>query len=129
MGAKFPNFIAIAILVDAVMFCWSAEAGPKSTSALLNDASAAITTRMERNYRDSGFTLCSAFNKNGQRDVCVAYDIYPYWIFGHPTHGTRWSKILPGRTNGIWAVHDTEKPSLQCKLSYAIYRKSLAPCP
>jgi hypothetical protein len=50
-GAKTRNFIVTAILVSAVVLCWSAEAAPKNVGhkQIVRNAGSDITTQIGRN--------------------------------------------------------------------------------
>ena len=58
-GAKSQNFFATAILVLAMMPCWSAEAAPKNSGykQMVRNASPDITTQIGKNVRQ-GDLLC-----------------------------------------------------------------------
>ena len=71
-GAKSQNFFATAILLGAVMSCWSAEAAPKNPG--YRNASPDITTQI--GAKDSDTATCYAYN-NSNENICAVYDVYP----------------------------------------------------
>ena len=86
-GAKSQNFFATAILVSAVMLCWSAEAAPKNLGYkyMARNASPDITMQIGR--KDSDTVTCYVYNKSSE-NICVVYDVYPVWNFSQPARGT-----------------------------------------
>ena len=129
-GAKFQNFIAMAILVSAVMLGWSAEAAPsKHFGHKLRNASTYITTQTVRNI--DGSITCFAIN-SGYKDICAAFDAYSAIQFPmpvNPVRGTVW-RGFPGKS--VFAIawtSPTQKPSAQCKLISARYQSAVGPCP
>jgi hypothetical protein len=122
-GAKSQNFFATAILVSAVMLCWSAEAATKKQ--IVRNASTDITTRIGRN--DPGTVTCYAYNK-GYENICVMYEVYPVWYFSQPARGTV-LQFIPGKTGRsiAWAF-PSQQASMQCKLVLARYIPSHALC-
>jgi hypothetical protein len=120
MGAKSQNVFAAAILVVAVMHCWSAEAAPKNPGykQIVRNASPDITTRI--GTQDSSTATCYVYNKSDE-NICVVYDVYPVWNFSQPSHGTV-SQFIPGK-NGrsiAWAF-SSQQASMQCRLVSARY--------
>jgi hypothetical protein len=93
-GAKSQNFFATAILVSAVMLCWSAEAAPKNHGYIVRNAIPDITTQIGKT--DPGTVTCYAYNKSYE-NICVVYDVYPVWNFSQPTRGTV-SQLIRGKT-------------------------------
>jgi hypothetical protein len=119
-GAKSQNFFATAILILAVMPCWSAEAAPKNFGykQIVKNASPDITTQIGR--KDSDTVTCYVYN-NSYENICVVYDVYPVWNFSQPARGTV-SHFIPGKTGHAiaWAF-PSQQASMQCKLVSARY--------
>jgi hypothetical protein len=119
-GAKSQNFFAAAILVSAVMPCWSAEAAPKNLGykQTVRNAIPDITTQVGR--KDSDTVTCYVYN-NSYENICVVYDVYPVWNFSQPARGTV-SHFIPGKTGrGIAWAFPSQQASMQCKLVSARY--------
>ena len=118
-GAKSQNFFATAILVSAMMLCWSAEAAPKNPGhkQIARNASSAITTQIGK---ESDRVTCYVYNKSYE-DICVTYDVYPVWYFSQPARGTV-SHFIEGKTGRTiaWAF-PSQQASMQCKLVSARY--------
>jgi hypothetical protein len=118
-GAKSQIFFATAILVSAVIFCWSAEAAPKNLAnkQIARNASPEIATQIGK-YSDT--VTCYVYNKS-EENICVVYDVYPVWNFAQPARGTV-SHYLPGKTGRsiAWAF-PSQQASMQCKLVSARY--------
>jgi hypothetical protein len=118
-GAKSQNFFATAILVLAVMPCWSAEAAPKNPGykQIVRNASPDITTQIGK---ESDRVTCYVYNKSYE-DICVTYDVYPVWYFSQPARGTV-SHFIEGKTGRTiaWAF-PSQQASMQCKLVSARY--------
>jgi hypothetical protein len=119
-GAKSQGFFATAILVSAVMSCWSAEAAPKNLASkqIVRNASPDIITQIGK--KDSDTVTCYAYN-NSSENICVVYDVYPVWNFSQPARG-KVSHFLPGKTGlGIAWTFPSQQASMQCKLVSARY--------
>ena len=118
-GVRSQNFFATAILVSAVMPCWSAEAAPKNLGykQIVRNASPDITTQIGKN---SDTVTCFVYN-NSNENICVVYDVYPVWNFSQPARGTV-TQFIPGKTGGsiAWAF-PSQQASMQCKLVSARY--------
>ena len=118
-GAKSQNFFATAILVLAMMPCWSAEAAPKNPGhkLIVRNASPDITTQIGK---ESDRVTCYVYNKSYE-DICVTYDVYPVWYFSQPARGTV-SHFIEGKTGRTiaWAF-PSQQASMQCKLVSARY--------
>jgi hypothetical protein len=118
-GAKSQNFFATAILVLAMMPCWSAEAAPKNPGhkQIVRNASPDITTQIGK---ESDRVTCYVYNKSYE-DICVTYDVYPVWYFSQPARGTV-SHFIEGKTGRTiaWAF-PSQQASMQCKLVSARY--------
>jgi hypothetical protein len=118
-GAKSQNFFATAIIVSAVMLCWSAEAAPENLGhkQIVRNASPDITTQIGK---DTDTVTCYVYNKSDQ-NICVVYDVYPVWYFSQATRGTV-SHYIPGKTGRsiAWAFA-SQQASMQCKLVSARY--------
>jgi hypothetical protein len=118
-GAKSQNFFATAILVSAVVLCWSAEAAPKNLGhkQIVRNASPDITTQIGKN---SDTVTCYVYN-NSNENICVVYDVYPVWNFSQPARGTV-SHFIPGKTGrSIAWTFPSQQASMQCKLVSARY--------
>jgi hypothetical protein len=117
---KTQIFFATAILVSAVVLCWSAEAAPKNPGQkqVVRNASPEITTQIGKN---TDTVTCYVYNKSDD-DICVVYDVYPVWYFSRATRGTV-SHYIPGKTGRsiAWAF-PSQQASMQCKLVSATYR-------
>ena len=111
---KTQIFFATAILVSAVMPCWSGEAAPKNPGhkQMVRNASPDITTQIGN---DSNTVTCYASNKSYE-NICVVYDVYPVWYFSQAKRGTV-AHYLPGKTGSsiAWAF-PAQQSSMQCKL-------------
>jgi hypothetical protein len=119
-GAKSQNFFATAILVSAVMSCWSAEAAPKNPGYkhIAGNASSDITTQI--GTKNSDTATCYAYN-NSNENICVVYDVYPVWNFSQPARRTV-SHFIPGKTGlSIAWTFSSQQASMQCKLVSARY--------
>jgi len=118
-GAKTQNIFATAILISAVVLCWSAEAAPRNPGhkQTVRNASPDITTQIGRN---TDTVTCYVYNKSND-DICVTYDVYPVWYFAQATRGTV-SHYIPGKTGRsiAWAF-PSQQASMQCKLVAARY--------
>ena len=118
--AKSQNFFATAILVRAVMTCWSAEAAPKNFGykQMVRNASPDITTQI--GIKNSDTVTCYVYNKSDE-NICVTYDVYPVWYFSQPARGTV-SHYIEGKTGRTiaWAF-PSQQASMQCKLVSARY--------
>ena len=126
-GAKSQNFFATAILVLAVMPCWSAEAAPKNPGykQIVRNASSEIMTQIGK---ESDRVTCYVFNKS-LKDICVTYDVYPVWYFSQPARGTV-SQSIPGKNGrGIAWAFPYQQASMQCKLVSARYIPSYGQFP
>jgi hypothetical protein len=84
-GAKTQNFFATAILVSAVVLCWSAEAAPKNLGhkQMVRNASPDITTQIGKN---TDTVTCYVYTKSDE-NICVVYDVYPVWYFSRTWNG------------------------------------------
>ena len=113
-GTKTQDLFATAILVSAVVLCWSAEAAPKNPGhkQAVRNASPEITTQIGKN---TDTVTCYVYNKSNE-DICVTYDVYPVWYFSQATRGTV-SHYIPGKTGRsiAWAF-PSQQASMQCKL-------------
>jgi hypothetical protein len=113
-GAKIQNFFAAAALVSAVVFCWGAEAAPKSPGhkQIAKNASSAIATQIGK-Y--TGTVTCYVYNSSDE-NICVVYDVYPVWYFAEAKRGTV-AQYLRGKTGSsiAWAF-PAQQSSMQCKL-------------
>jgi hypothetical protein len=120
LRAKSQNFFATAILVSAVMICWSAEAAPKNLGykQIARNASPDITTQI--GIKNSDTVTCYVYNK-GDENICVTYDVYPVWYFSQPARETV-SHYIEGKTGRAiaWAF-PSQQASMQCKLVSARY--------
>ena len=128
LRAKSQNFFATAILVSAVMICWSAEAAPKNLGykQIARNASPDITTQI--GIKNSDTVTCYVYNK-GDENICVTYDVYPVWYFSQPARGTV-SQSIPGKNGrGIAWAFPYQQASMQCKLVSARYITWHALCP
>jgi hypothetical protein len=118
-GVKTQNFFATAILVSAVVLCWSAEAAPKNLGhkQMVRNASPDITTQIGKN---TDTVTCYVYNKSDE-NICVVYDVYPVWYFSQAARGTV-SHYIPGKTGRsiAWAF-PSQQASMQCKLISARY--------
>jgi hypothetical protein len=118
-GAKTQNFIVTAILVSAVVLCWSAEAAPKNVGhkQIVRNAGSDITTQIGRN---TDTVTCYVYNKSDE-NICVKYDVYPVWYFSQAAPGTV-SHYIWGKTGRsiAWAF-PSQQASMQCKLVSAKY--------
>jgi hypothetical protein len=115
-GAKSQSFFATAILLGAVMSCWSAEAAPKNPG--YRNASPDITTQI--GVKDSNTATCYAYN-NSNENICAVYDVYPAWNLSQPVHRTA-SYFIPGKTGlSIAWTFASQQASMQCKLVSARY--------
>jgi len=126
-GAKSQNFFATAILVSAVMLCWSAEAAPKNVGhkQIVRNAGSDITTQIGRN---TDTVTCYVYNKSDE-NICVVYDVYPVWYFSQPARGTV-TQSIPGKNGrGIAWAFPYQQASMQCKLVSARYIPSYGQCP
>ena len=121
-GAKSQNFFATAILVSAVIFCWSAEAAPKNPGSkrIVRNASPDITTQIGK---ETDTVTCYVYNKSDD-NICVVYDVYPVWYFSQAKRGTV-SHYIPGKTglSIAWAF-PFQQASMQCNLVSARYMPS-----
>jgi hypothetical protein len=127
-GAKSQNFFATAILVSAVILCWSGEAAPKNLGykQIVRNASPDITTQIGRN--DPNTVTCYAYNKSYE-NICVVYDVYPVWYFSQAARGTV-TQSIPGKNGrGIAWAFPYQQASMQCKLVSARYIPWYASCP
>jgi hypothetical protein len=119
-GAKSQNFFATAILVSAVMSCWSAEAAPKNPGykQTAGNASSDITTQIGTKSSDTA--TCYAYN-NSNENICAVYDVYPVWNLSQPARRTV-SHFIPGKTGlSIAWTFSSQQASMQCKLVSARY--------
>jgi hypothetical protein len=119
-GAKSRNFFATAILVSAVMSCWSAEAAPKNPGhkQIAGNASSDITTQIGTKSSDTA--TCYAYN-NSNENICAVYDVYPVWNLSQPARRTV-SHFIPGKTGlSIAWTFSSQQASMQCKLVSARY--------
>ena len=126
-GAKSQNFFATAILVLAMMPCWSAEAAPKNPGhkQIVRNASPDITTQIGK---ESDRVTCYVYNKSYE-NICVVYDVYPVWHFSQPARGTV-TQSIPGKDGrGIAWAFPYQQASMQCKLVSARYIPWHALCP
>ena len=73
--AKFPNLIAMGILISAVMLSWSAEANPPKggSKPLVTDAMRDIRWGIGT-VDDFGSVACYAQNKNINMDICAVFE-------------------------------------------------------
>jgi len=120
LGTKSQNFFAAAILVSAVMPCWSAEVATKNPGykQLVRNAGPNITTQIAT--RDSNTATCYVYN-NSSENVCVVYDVYPVWNLSQPARRTV-SQYIPGKTGlSIAWTFSSQQASMQCKLISARY--------
>jgi hypothetical protein len=121
-GTKSQSFFATAILVSAVVLCWSAEAAPKNLGhkPIVRNASPDITTQIGKN---TDTVTCYVYNKSDE-NICVVYDVYPVWYFSQAARGTV-SHYIPGKTGRsiAWAF-PSQQASMQCKLVSARYMPS-----
>ena len=127
-GAKSQNFFGTAVLVSAVMLCWSAEAAPKNLGykQMARNASPDITMQIGR--KDSDTVTCYVYNKSSE-NICVVYDVYPVWNFSQPARGTV-TQSIPGKNGrGIAWAFPYQQASMQCKLVSARYIPSYGQCP
>jgi hypothetical protein len=126
-GAKSQIFFTTAILVLAMMPCWSAESAPKTLryKQIVRNASADITTQV--GIKDSDRVTCYVYN-NSNENICVVYDVYPVWNFSQPARGTV-SHYIWGKTGRAiaWAF-PSQQASMQCKLVSARYMPSNELC-
>ena len=124
---KSLNFFAAALVVSAVMLCWSAEAASKNLGhkRIATNASSDITTQIA--ISDPGTVTCRAYNKSDE-GICVVYDVYPVWYFSQPARGTVSHFILGKTGRDIAWTFPSQQESMKCKLVSATYVPRYALC-
>jgi hypothetical protein len=131
MGAKSQNFIATAILISAVMLACTAEAAPPNFGNKQIVKRGIVITRYERHHtKFADWATCVAYNKS-PGTVCAVYDVYPVEVLnsGRPVHGTVKLLLGPKVSFQVYAasIDMFHTQTLQCKLSYAVYRPANYP--
>jgi hypothetical protein len=113
-GAKIQNFLATAILLGAVVLCWSAEAAPRNhgQKQIARNASPAISTQIGK-YADT--LTCYVYN-NSDENVCAVFDVYPVWYLAEAKRRTVTQYIWAKTGNSIVWAFPSQQSSMQCKL-------------
>jgi len=131
-GAKSQNLIATAILISAVMLARTAEAAPPDFGSRQIVKRGTVVTRYERHHTKyfGDWTECRAYNISPST-VCAVYDVYPVEVLksGRPVHGTVKLLLGPHVSFLVYAaaMNLFRTQTLQCKLSYAVYRPANYP--